>query len=57
MLFYENVLFVLKGQGIGDVTILAGEGVTATTTAEGVYVLNNVTAGGYTIQVRRHQKF
>ena len=30
----------------------AGEGMTATTTAEGVYVLNNVTAGGYTIQVR-----
>ena len=31
----------------------AGEGMTATTTAEGVYVLNNVTAGGYTIQVRQ----
>lgn len=48
---------MLKGQGIGEVTISAGEGVTATTTAEGVYVLNNVTAGGYTIQVRNHQKF
>lgn len=28
----------------------------ATTTAEGVYVLNNVTAGGYTIQVRMFSK-
>lgn len=42
---------MFKGQGIGDVTISAGEGLTATTTAEGVYVLNNVTAGSYTIQV------
>lgn len=48
---------MFKGQGIGDVTISAGEGLTATTTAEGVYVLNNVTAGGYTIQVGNHEKF
>jgi len=41
----------IKGQGIGDVTVSAGEDLIATTTAEGVYVLNNVTAGGYTIQV------
>lgn len=40
-----------QGQGIGDVSISAGEGLSVTTTAEGVYVLNNVTAGGYTIQV------
>ena len=46
-----TLLFVFKGQGIGDVTVSAGEDLTATTTAEGVYVLNNVTAGGYTIQV------
>lgn len=52
-----NTLFVFKGQGIGDVTISAGEGLTATTTVEGVYVLNNVTAGGYTIQVGNHEKF
>lgn len=42
----------LKGQGIADVSITAGEEITAKTTAEGVYVLNNVTAGAYTIQVR-----
>lgn len=46
-----TLIFVFKGQGIGDVTISVGEGLTATTTAEGVYVLNNVTAGSYTIQV------
>lgn len=42
----------LKGQGIADVSITAGEEITAKTTSEGVYVLNNVTAGAYTIQVR-----
>lgn len=47
---------ILQGQGIGGVSISAGEGLSATTTAEGVYVLNNVTAGGYTIQVGSIQK-
>lgn len=42
---------MFKGQGIGA----AGEDLTATTTAEGVYVFNNVTAGGYTIQVGKQQ--
>ncbi|XP_073255709.1 BOS complex subunit NOMO3-like [Porites lutea] len=46
-----------EGQGIGDVSISAGEGLTATTTAEGVYVLNNVTAGGYTIQANKENYF
>lgn len=46
-----------EGQGIGDVTISAGEGLTATTTAEGVYVLNNVTAGSYTIQANKEHYF
>ena len=50
-------LCLIKGQGIGDVTVSTGEGLTAITTAEGVYVLNNVTAGGYTIQVGKQQTF
>ncbi len=45
------ILLNLQGKGIGDVSVSAGEDMTSTTTAEGVYVLNNVTAGGYTIQV------
>lgn len=48
---------MFKGQGIGGVTISAGEDLMAKTTAEGVYVLNNVTAGGYTIQVGKQQQF
>ena len=46
------LFFFLQGKGIGDVSISAGDELHSTTTAEGVYVLNNVTAGGYTIQVR-----
>ena len=49
---WQSCYDFLKGQGIADVSITAGEEITAKTTAEGVYVLNNVTAGAYTIQVR-----
>lgn len=49
---WQSCYDLLKGQGIADVSITAGEEITAKTTAEGVYVLNNVTAGAYTIQVR-----
>lgn len=49
---WQSCYNFLKGQGIADVSITAGEEITAKTTAEGVYVLNNVTAGAYTIQVR-----
>lgn len=46
-----------EGQGIADVSITAGEEITAKTTAEGVYVLNNVTAGAYTIQASKEHFF
>ncbi|XP_068686037.1 BOS complex subunit NOMO3-like [Montipora foliosa] len=46
-----------EGQGIGDVIISAGEELSATTTAEGVYVLSNVTAGGYTLQANKENYF
>ena len=49
---WQSCYDFLKRQGIADVSITAGEETTAKTTAEGVYVLNNVTAGAYTIQVR-----
>ncbi|KAJ7333033.1 Nodal modulator [Desmophyllum pertusum] len=50
-------ILTAEGQGIGDVSVSAGEDFIATTTAEGVYVLNNVTAGGYTIQANKEHYF
>ena len=48
--------FFLQGKGIGDVSISAGDKLHSTTTSEGVYVLNNVTAGEYVIQVKCRQQ-
>ena len=50
------VVFFLQGKGIGDVSISVGDKLHSTTTSEGVYVLNNVTAGEYIIQVKCRQQ-
>ena len=51
-----SAFFFLQGKGIGDVSISAGDKLHSTTTSEGVYVLNNVTAGEYIIQVKCRQQ-
>lgn len=50
------LFFFLQGKGIGDVSISVGDKLHSTTTSEGVYVLNNVTAGEYIIQVKCRQQ-
>ncbi|XP_067042514.1 BOS complex subunit NOMO3-like [Acropora muricata] len=46
-----------EGKGIGDVSISVGDKLHSTTTSEGVYVLNNVTAGEYVIQASKANYF